>query len=114
MEKERTAGVPSRLPAASIARTRKEWLPCLSPPKLIGEEHACHAPPSRRHSNVLPFSEAENENVADFPLTEVDVIVVLGATVSTFHVLSAGEGSFVPAESFARTLNVCEPCGRPV
>ena len=32
MEKERRAGVASRLPAASIARTRNEWLPCLSPP----------------------------------------------------------------------------------
>jgi len=61
---------------------------------------------------VLPVSEDENENVADFPLTETDVIVVFGATVSTFHVRSAGEGSFVPAESFALTLNVCEPCGR--
>ena len=102
------------MPAASIARTRKEWLPCLRPPKLFGEEQACQAPPSRRHSNVLPVSEDENENVADFPLTETDVIVVLGATVSTFHALSAGEGSFVRAESFALTLNVCEPCERPV
>jgi hypothetical protein len=63
---------------------------------------------------VPPVSEDENEKVADFPLTEVDVIVVFGATVSTFHVRSAGDGSFVPAESFARTLNVCDPCGRPV
>jgi hypothetical protein len=63
---------------------------------------------------VLPASGDENENVADFPLTEVDVMVVFGATVSTFHVLSAGDGSFVRAESFARTLNVCEPCERPV
>jgi hypothetical protein len=63
---------------------------------------------------VPPASEAENENVADFPLTETDVIVVFGETVSTFHFISAGDGSFVPAESFARTLNVCDPCGRPV
>ena len=114
MVKERVAGVPSRFPAASMARTRKTWLPCFSPPKLVGDEHECQAPPSRRQSKVESLSDDEKENVADFPLTEADVTVVFGATVSTFHVLAAGDGSFVPAESFALTLKVWEPCGRPV
>ena len=51
----------------------------------MGDEHACHAPPSRRHSNVESLSDEENENVADFPLTDTDVTVVFGATVSTFR-----------------------------
>jgi hypothetical protein len=83
----------------------------------LDDEQACQLPASRRHSKSDPLSEDEKENVADFAPVEdfgPEVIVVLGATVSTFHVRCAGEASFVPAESFARTLNVCDPCGRPV
>ena len=104
------------MPASSTARTRKTCASFFSPVYVLGEEQACQAPPSRRHSKVAPLSDAENEKVADLEPVDAfgpDVIVVFGATVSTLHVLCAGEGSFVPAESLARTLNVCEPWGRP-
>jgi len=42
-----------------------------------------------------------------------DVMVVFGAFVSTFQVRCAGDGSFVPAASLARTLNVWAPSDRP-
>ena len=114
VEKERIAGVWSLLPAASVARTRRRCGPWPRARYVFGELQACHAPWSSWHSNVLPCSEEENESVVDFPWTETEVIVVLGATVSTFQVLAAGDRSFVPAESLARTSKVCEPCGRPV
>ena len=42
------------------------------------------------------------------------VMVVYGAAVSTVHVYEAGVASVFPAESVARTLNMCEPSARPL
>ena len=42
------------------------------------------------------------------------VMVVLGATVSTVQVCTAGVVSVLPAGSVARTLKVCAPCASPV
>ena len=41
------------------------------------------------------------------------VIEVSGALVSTVHVRVAGVASMLPAASFARTENVCEPFASP-
>ena len=103
------------MPALSTPRTRKTCAPFFSPLYVLGDEQASHAPPSRRHWNLAPPSEDEKPKVADFEPVDAfgpDVIVVLGATVSTLHVRCAGEWSRVPLASFARTRKVCLPCGR--
>jgi hypothetical protein len=48
------------LPAASVARTSKVWLPDATFEYAFGEEHDAQAPASIRHSNVVPPSFAEN------------------------------------------------------
>ena len=71
---------------------------------------------SSRHWKLLD-SLPSNEKVAlvccvgEFG---VAVMVVLGATVSTVQLRSAGLGSTFCAMSFARTSNVCGPSARLV
>src|SRR5947209_13179184 len=90
------AGVASTLPAASVARTEKLWLPSASVPVMYGDEQLDHEPPSSLHSSVAPLSVAENPSVAMVALTVPDGAVsnaVFGATVSTVKPREAGEGS---------------------
>ncbi|MDH4346837.1 MAG: hypothetical protein OEW31_10930, partial [Thermoleophilia bacterium] len=103
------------LPAASTARAPKEWLPSARPEYERGEAQAEKAPPSIRHWNVEPGSEAEKANVADVDVTVPlgpDVIVVVGPTVSTVNERVAGEGSALPIASTARTANEWAPSAR--
>src|SRR6186997_1514016 len=51
------AGVPSVLPAASVARTSKVWLPAPRVERLCGLVHGVQLPPSMRHSKLEPVSE---------------------------------------------------------
>ena len=80
------AGVASVLPAASVARTSKVWLPAPSAPSVSGLEHAVQLPPSTRHSKVEPASEELNEKVGVVSFdgsVGVASIVVAGAVLST-------------------------------
>ena len=58
------AGVGSRLPAASSARTSKVCAPSVRPVYGCGLEQSAKAPPSSRHSKPGPASEARNEKLA--------------------------------------------------
>jgi hypothetical protein len=109
----RLAGVASVFPAASVARTWNVCEPTASPEYAAGDVQAANAPPSSAHANDEPPSLDVNDNVA--PCANVVaagalVIVVSGASVSTVQVRDAGVGSTLPAPSFARTRNVCDPC----
>ena len=84
------AGLESVLPAVSVARTWKVWLPSPS-----AGERACglvqddHEPASTRHSNVEPASVDVNEKLGVVLLDGslgCAVIDVFGAVVSTVHV----------------------------
>jgi hypothetical protein len=78
--------------------------------------HDTNEPPSNRHWKLLPDFVDVNENVAEVcnvePLGPA-VIVVSGGVVSTTQVNDAGEASTLPAESTARTWNVCDALDRP-
>ena len=58
------AGVGSVLPAPSVARTLKLWLPSQRPVKVFGEVQDEKPPASSSHSKVEPPSSAENVKVA--------------------------------------------------
>src|SRR5262249_23238521 len=106
------SGVASVLPAASVARTWKVWLPLARPVYDTPLVHDVNAALSSLHSNVARHSLAWNVNAA-VVLVEVDggyvSIVVSGAVRSITHVRVAGDVSAFPAASVAYTLNVCEP-----
>ena len=88
MLKARVAGVLSRLPAASTARTDSVCAPGLSCGVVNGFGQVVCATPSRLHSNVAPASD-ENVNVGVVSLVGPlgpPVIVVLGSPVSTVTV----------------------------
>ena len=90
------AGVASVLPAASVARTSKVWLPAPSEPSVSGLEHDVQLPPSMRHSKVEPASEELNEKVGVVSFDGsggVESIVVAGGVRSTIHVYEAGVAS---------------------
>ena len=75
------------------------------------------APASSLQLNVVPVLLDVKPNVALVALVGfagAAVIAVSGAVVSTTHVKDAGLGSMFPAESMARTSNVCEPSESPV
>jgi hypothetical protein len=116
----RLAGVASVLPAASMARTRKVWVPVVSPVYERGELQAAYAVvESSEHWNVDPLSLALNVNVALVlvvvePAAGPPVMVVLGGAMSTVHVRLAALGSVLPAASIARTRNVWLPPVSPV
>jgi hypothetical protein len=84
------AGVPSALPAASIACTSNVWLPSASAGEIVcGLVQEAQALPSMRHSKLEPLSLELNANVgvvfAD-GLEGLESIVVLGAVRSTVQV----------------------------
>jgi hypothetical protein len=75
---------------------------------------------SREHWKVELLSDEPNWNDAVVWVVVADgccVIVVSGAVVSAgawiVHVWLAGDPSWLPAASRARTSNVCEPSARP-
>ena len=103
------AGVGSRLPAASSARTSKVCGASVRPTYDFGLEQSAKAPPSSRHSKPGPASEAVNEKLAPVELDAAggeDVIVVFAGVVSTVKMNEAGVASTLPATSVARTSNV--------
>src|SRR4051794_10105783 len=57
----RSAGVGSKLPAASRARTRSTWSPSVRPSRTYGLAQAANASCSSRHSNVAPGSDANTK-----------------------------------------------------
>jgi hypothetical protein len=106
------AGVPSALPAESVAATVKVCWPAASEAYACGEVHAVAAPPSRVHANVEGDSVDENEKDADVAFVAAGgcaAIDVEGGTVSTVHVKLAGVASEFPAWSVAATVNVWVP-----
>src|SRR5262245_40481391 len=108
------AGVPSVLPAASVALTSKVWLPPPSGLVAWGLVHAAHVPASTRHSKVEPPSLEWNVKVGVASLSSAggaESIVVSGAVRSTVQVCDAGEPSVLPARSVARTSKVWLPSG---
>jgi hypothetical protein len=119
--KARVAGVASRLPAGSVARTLTVWLPAASAAVVHGLAQVAHEALSTRHAKVEPAWSALNEKVGVVssvgPLGPA-VIAVSGAVVSDepviVHVRVAGDWSVLPAASVARTLNVWLPAARPV
>ena len=103
------AGVGSRLPAASSARTSNMCAASVRPAYDAGLEQSAKAPPSRRHSNPGPASEAVNEKLALVELAAAggeDVIDVSAAVVSIVKMNEAGLASTLPATSVARTSKV--------
>jgi hypothetical protein len=109
------AGVASTLPAASTARTLNTCGPCVFTKNETGLVHAAQSALSSVHWKTAPASDV-NEMVALVVATVplgAEVMVVSGATVSTVQVREAGVGSMLPATSFARTSNVCEPSASP-
>src|SRR5437764_15426952 len=88
------AGVPSVLPAASVARTSKVWLPATSAGDTVsGLAHGVQLPPSTRHSKVEPLSVELKEKlgvVSSEGSAGLETIVVVGAVGSSVPVWRAG------------------------
>src|SRR4051812_40101921 len=106
------AGVASRLPAASTARTSRGWLPSVSAELGWGLVQALQLPPSILHSNLVPASGAVKANVGVAALSSAgggELRVVSGAVRSTVQVWVAGVASGLPAASVARTSKVWLP-----
>ena len=97
------AGLASRLPAWSLARTSKVWLPSARPLYCFGEVQAARHPASSRHSNEAtpePLSLPEKPKEAALrPERSAGwaVIWVSGAVVSIVQVKLAGLASRLPA-----------------
>src|SRR5436190_123116 len=107
----RDAGEGSVLPARSVARTSKAWLPSASPVNDLGESHGAAAPSSSLHLVVALGSLTEKSICA------VDAFVIgsgplftvtFGALRSTLQENAAGCEWF-PASSAALTRNSCVP-----
>src|ERR671934_2817108 len=99
------AGVPSELPAASVARTSNVWLPSASAAVVCGLEHGAQLPASTRHSNVEPLSLELNPNVGVASLSSAggcESMLVSGAVRSTVQVKLAGDASVLPAGAVGR------------
>src|SRR5438128_7044753 len=106
------AGVASTLPAGSVARTWKVWLPSASALWLCGLVQAANAAPSSLHSKVLPALVAVKLKLALVLLVRTGglaVIVVSGAVVSMVQVKLAVGGATCRAGSLARTWEVWLP-----
>jgi hypothetical protein len=104
------AGVASVLPAASVARAWKVWLPPVSAGEIdSGLVQDVQLPPSTRHSKVEPLSEELKLKLGVVLLDGSDgleSIVVFGAVRSTVQVWLGGVASVFPAASVARTCKV--------
>ena len=103
------AGVVSVLPAGSVARTSKLWLPSESAPVVCGLVQDAQLPPSTRHSKLEPGSLALNVKVGVVSLDGLagpESSVVVGAVTSIVQVKLAGVASVLPDGSVARTSKV--------
>ena len=93
------------MPAWSVARTSKLWLPAPSAARVCGLVQELQLPPSTRHSNVEPVSE---ELKLKFGVVLLDgsagleSMVVFGAVLSTRR-LAARLVFELPALSVATT-----------
>ena len=78
------------MPAVSVARTWKVWLPSVSAGEIeCGLEQAVQLPPSTRHSKLEPLSFELNEKlgvVLPDGSDGFESMVVFGAVRSTIHV----------------------------
>ena len=111
------AGVGSRLPAASVARTVNVCGPWARLEYDFGDVHEAAAAVSSLQVKLTSGSDAPNEIAALVLGTEpdgADVIVVSGTAVSTVKLAVAGVGSVLPASSLAVTAIVCGPSSSPV
>jgi len=111
------AGVASVLPAGSMARTLKVWLPAASPLYELGDVQAAYAAPSRLQAKVDPASVAVNANVAAVwfvGFAGLDEIVVFGAVVSTVTVRALEAADELPAASVAVAVYEWVPSGTAV
>ena len=101
------AGVASVLPAWSVARTSKVWLPSLSAGERVsGLVQAVQEPLSILHSKLEPVSLEANEKLG-VVLFEGSlgcvVIDVSGAVLSTRRFATVAEGAEFPTRSVATT-----------
>ena len=101
------AGEPSTLPAGSVARTRRSWLPTDRPLSCLGDVQAVKAPPSSEHSNV------ENSWLDEKPIDALvlsvsasgpESIVVSGGVLSGAPKVTTSCGG---SEPFSRLWNCC-------
>ena len=102
------------LPAGSVARTRRVWVPSARSARDHGDEHEAHSWVSSLHSTAAVASSTLNVTVAEVwlvGLVGAPVMVTTGAVASTVQVRAAA-GPVLPAASTAYTLNVCRPGGR--
>ena len=77
------------MPALSVARTWKVWLPAASAARVCGLVQEVQLPPSMRHSKVEPVSFELNVKLGVVLLdgsAGLELIVVFGAVRSTVHV----------------------------
>ena len=117
---DRLAALESVLPAESVALTEKVCRPSARFVRTFGGEHGVQPPASSLHSK-LEASVEENSKLATFEVIvpegpeviDVSGGVVSTTTASTVHVRVAGDGSTLPAASFALTENVCAPDASP-
>jgi hypothetical protein len=109
---ERLAGVWSRLPAGSVARTRNVCAPLDREDVVNGDEQEVKEAVSTEHWNVEPVSVEAKTNVGVESLVGPlgpEVNDVSGASVSTVKLRVAGLWSVFPAASVARTSKVWAP-----
>jgi len=108
-EKAREAGVPSVLPAGSVAWTSNVWGPSGSPGETVwGVVQVSKGSESIRHSNVEPTSSEENAKVGVSSFVGPvgpESMVVWGGVSSMVNVTMAVD-SVLPASSVARELSV--------
>lgn len=104
--------------AWSVALTWIVWEPAARPEPAFGELQAAKAPASRRHSKLEPASSAAKAALAEVVVRidpwDGDVIVTLGAVVSTVKVPVAGLGSWLSTAPSALKAAVWGPSLRPV
>src|SRR6266545_3101892 len=106
------AGVESLLPAASVPRTSKVWLPSARAAVVCGLVQEVQLPPSRPHSKLEPGSEELKLKLGVASLSSAggaESIVVFGAVRSAIQVWVAGVPSVLPAASVPRTSRVWLP-----
>src|SRR5262245_941338 len=113
---ETPSGLPSRLPAASLLRTRKECTPSNTPDNTMGDTHERNGSPSTLHTYEASASEELNSNTAVLTGemgSGVTLRVVCGGVTSTVHDQEAGVGSMLFTTLRARTCRVCGPSLSP-
>jgi hypothetical protein len=111
------AGVGSRLPALSLARTKKSCSPSVRPVYVIPDSQVeKEAWSSKAHSKVASGWSEVKANVAS--VLSVGSVgpesIVVSGNGSTVHRKVAGDESTLPAVSFARTRSSCSPTAKSV